>query len=260
MFVLKICVFFREKLFGNNVKDLSVVENRNKIKDNTNVIKQSKPIWKSSVNPKKQKVVFQGECIMCHSVFPDLGKHLRTVHQNDLIKNKINNRKYDCFKCDMKFYIKQQLIAHEMSAHKPTNTFVCEHCFKEFSHKEDLETHIESHFSDSMKYLCPYCDTGFPHSNGLRIHLTKHIDFNNSENSTIELSPSQIDYSPTRPPEHLDQLFEELTSITDDGDKIYVEQVADDNFQVRFSKDEDRIGNISKDSFVDPAIDMDLNK
>lgn len=199
-------------------------------------------MFRSPVNPKKQKVIFQGECIMCHSVFPDLGKHLRTVHQSDLNKYKVNRLSYHCYKCNMEFDIKQQLRAHEMAAHNPTYTYTCEHCFKDFYYREDLEEHIETHCNDSMKYLCPYCDAGFPHSNGLRTHLVKHFGVNSPETSVLEILSNQIEYSPTRPPEQLDQLFAELDNMSENADEVYIEEVSDDNFHVKFTKDnEDNI-------------------
>lgn len=157
---------------------------------------------------------------MCHSVFPDLGKHIKTVHQNDLNKNKVN-----CFKCDMEFDTKQHLHAHELHVHRPIYSYTCEHCFKDFTHKKDLETHMETHYSVSKKYLCPYCDVGFSHSNGLRTHLVKHIGLSNLENSAFEVPECKIEYSPTRPPEQLDQLFEELNNISNDVDDAYSDQV-----------------------------------
>lgn len=205
---------------------------------------------------------------MCHSVFPDLGKHLKIVHQNDLNKNKFNHLKYRCYKCDMEFNIKQQLLAHELSAHKNMYTFNCELCSKGFSHRESLETHIETHYSDGMKYLCPYCDAGFPHSNGLRTHLVKHIGFNSHENTTHELLTSPIEFSPSRSPEHLDQLFTELNHISEDTNKVFVEQVADDNCRVRFSMnneeilDNTEIASSPLDSLLNksPNINIDLNE
>lgn len=189
------------------------------------VAKKTKPILKSSVKSKKRKAIFQGECIMCHSVFPDLGKHIRTVHQNDLNINKVNNLQHNCFKSDMKFDAKHHLHSHDLNVHKPIYPHTCEHCFKDFAYKEDLETHMETHYSDSRKYLCPYCDIGFPHSNGLRTHLVKHIGFSGAENSTFEIPDCKIEYSPTRPPEQLDQLFEELNNISNDVDGVYNDQV-----------------------------------
>lgn len=197
---------------------------------------------------------------MCHSVFPDLDKHVRTVHQNDL--NKKKNLNYHCFKCNMEFDIKQQLRAHEMSAHKPIYAYTCEHCFDNFPNKEQLEIHIEAHYSDSMKYLCPYCDAGFPHSNGLRTHLIKHIGFNSAKsNSTLEIPSSQIDYSPTRTPEQLDQLFAEFDHISEEVDEVYVEEVADEDYEVKFEKDDEDTASSPLDSLLDDhKIDIELNK
>jgi len=217
------------------LKSIKAIKNED-IDDEYNFSKQSEPIFRSSVNPKKRKLIFQGECIMCHSVFPDLGKHLKTVHQNDLNKNKANNLKYHCYKCDLEFDIKQQLLAHEFSAHKQMYAYTCEHCFKYFNHKEDFQIHSETHFSETMKYLCPYCDAGFPYSNGLRTHLIKHIDLN-YDNSDFEIPASQIEFSPTRPPEQLDQLFAELSNISEDVNEVYIARVTDDNYQVQYSKD-----------------------
>lgn len=161
----------------------------------------------------------------------------------------------------MQFDIKQQLRAHEMSAHKPIGTYTCEHCFEDFPNKEQLETHIETHYNESMKYLCPYCDAGFPHSNGLRTHLIKHIGFNSPENnSTFEMPSSQTDYSPTRTPEHLDQLFAELDHISEEVDEVYIEQVSDDNYEVKFVKDNEDNTSLKLDSLLDHKIDIELKK
>lgn len=219
----------------NNVQNKTIVEDKKNISnDNNSFTKEIKPVFRSSVNPKKKKVIFQGECIMCHSVFPDLGKHIKTVHQNSLNQNKADHLDYHCYKCNMTFDIKQQLRAHELSAHKPVYTYTCEHCLEEFSYKEHLEAHLETHCNDSIKYLCPYCDAGFPHSNGLRAHLVKHIGLNGTESSAFEMPSSQIEYSPMRPPEQLDQLFAELDNISDNVHDVYIEKLADDNYQVGF--------------------------
>lgn len=205
----------------NNVKTKKIGECEKNINDNS-FTKQTKPVLSSSVNSKKRKVIFQGECIMCHLVFPDLGKHIKTVHQDNLNKNKV----------------KQKLHKHELPSHKPMYTYTCEHCLEDFSYRKHLEAHLETHFSGNMKYLCPYCDAGFPHSNGLRTHLVKHIDLNSTESSTFEIPSSQIEYSPTRPPEPLDQLFAELDNISENINDVCTEQVANDNYQVRFENDE----------------------
>lgn len=196
---------------------------------------------------------------MCHSVFPDLGEHIRTVHHSDLTRNKVNIHR--CTICGMEFDIKQQLRAHELSAHKSTYTHTCEHCFKYFLYKEDLETHIESHCGD-IKYLCPYCDAGFPNSNGLRTHLISHIGFDNPEYSTLETPVNQIEYSPTRPPEQFDRLFSELDNVSGDGDNVYIEQVYDNNYQVSFFKDNEDNASSQIDLLTDDGyeIDTELNK
>jgi len=196
---------------------------------------------------------------MCHSVFPDLGEHIRTVHHSDLTRNKVNIHR--CTICGMEFDIKQQLRAHELSAHKSTNTHTCEHCLKYFLCKEDLETHIESHCGD-MKYLCPYCDAGFSNSNGLRTHLISHIGFDSPEYSTSETPVNQIEYSPTRPPEQFDHLFSELDNISEDGDNVYIEQVDDNNYQVSFFKDNVDNASSQIDLLTDDGyeIDTELNK
>lgn len=230
---------------------------------NNSVTKQIKPVFKSTVNPKKRKVIFQGECIMCHIVFPDLGKHLKTVHQKDLNKYKVNHSSYNCDKCNMEFDIKQQLRAHELAAHNPTYTYTCEHCFRDFSFREDLEKHIETHYNDSMKYLCPYCDAGFPHSNGLRTHLVKHFGVNNLEPSGLEIPTNQMEYSPTRPPEQLDQLFADFNNISEDTNEVYIEQVANDNYRFMFTNDnEDKT--LSSLEFVtveeNHTIDLEVKK
>lgn len=214
-------------------------------------VKPTKPNFKT----KKRKVIFQGECIMCHSVFPDLGKHIRTVHQNNFKKNKLNHLNYHCHKCDMEFEMKQQLRAHELSTHKPIDTNTYEHCFKDLPHKEEIENYSETHDSDSMKYLCPYCDAGFSHSKGLKTHLVKHMSFNNTENSISEVQSSQVEYSPSRPPEQLDQLFEEINNISNDVDNVYIERITDDNYRVRFKNNNEDNENIS--SPLDPLIDED---
>jgi len=90
---------------------------------------------------------------MCHSVFPDLEEHIRTVHHSDLTRNKVNIN--HCTFCSMEFYIKQQLCAHELSEHKYTHTHTCENCL-EYLIKEDLDTNIESHYDDIIKYPFPY--------------------------------------------------------------------------------------------------------
>lgn len=198
---------------------------------------------------------------MCHLVFPDLGEHIRTVHRNDLTKNKVNAHR--CAKCGMEFDIKQQLRAHEFSAHTSAYTsYTCEHCLKYFLSKEDLETHIESHFSDIMKYLCPYCDAGFPNSNGLRTHLINHIGFDSPEYTTSETPVYQIEYSPTRPPEQFDQLFSELNNVSENIDEVYVEQVDDNNYQVSFLKDDDFKASSQTNLPIDDSheFDTELNK
>lgn len=198
---------------------------------------------------------------MCHSVFPDLGEHIKTVHQNDLIKNKVNT--HCCTKCGMEFDIKQQLRAHELSAHKSACTYTCEYCLKYFLCKEDLDTHVELHYSDIMKYLCPYCDVGFPNSNGLRTHLINHIGYDSPEYSTPETPVHQIEYSPTRPPEQFEQLFYELDNVSEDVDDVYIEKVDEDNYQVSFVGDgEDNTSSqinllINDDHTI---IDTELNK
>jgi len=226
------------------------------------------PIFKFSgshpANPKKRKVVFQGECIMCHSVFQDLGKHLKTVHKSDLYKNKVNHLEFCCRKCNMEFEIQSQLLAHDLSAHRHTYSYTCEHCSKDFSFRDDLETHIKIHHTSTIKYLCPYCDVGFSHSIGLRTHLTKHIGYNGIENTANELTASQIECSPKRPPEKLNQIFSELNHISLDDREIYVEEVKN-NYQVRFSKDDNKSADISSltlnsDINKDSTIDVDLNK
>lgn len=237
------------------------MNNEKRVNEDNSFTKQTKSIF--SVNSKKRKVIFQGECIMCHSVYPDLGKHIKIVHQNNLNKNKVNHLKYHCHKCDMTFDIKQQLLAHELSAHKPIYIYTCEHCLEDFSYSEHLEAHLETHFNDSMKYLCPYCDAGFPHSNGLRTHLVEHIEVNSTESSAFEIPSSQMEYSPTRSPEKLDELFAELDTISENVDDIYIEQVAGDNYQVRFAKNDDNNTSSSLDLLLnedDHNIDIELNK
>ncbi|XP_022169110.1 zinc finger protein 43-like isoform X2 [Myzus persicae] len=249
----------RENIPITNVKK----ENRNVsktiINSDKNVAKQTIPVIKSTLNSKKNKVVFQGECIMCHSVFPDLGEHIRTVHQNDLAKNKVNT--FCCTTCGIEFDIKQQLRAHELSAHKSANVYTCEHCLKLFSCKEDLDTHIETHYSDIMKYLCPYCDAGFPNSNGLRTHLINHIGYDSPEYSTSETPVYQIEYSPTRPPEKLDQLISELDNVPEDIDDVYIEQVDDDNYQVSFRKGDEDNASSQINLLIDDKheVDTELN-
>lgn len=224
-------------------------------------VQQTKPNFRS----KKRKLIFQGECIMCHLVFPDLGKHLRTVHQSDFKKKKLNHLKYHCPKCNMKFDHQQQLKAHELSAHKLSDIHTCEYCFKDFNLKGELEEHIETHFNENMKYLCPYCDSGFSNSKGLKTHLVKHIGFNSSENSTSEVQDNQIEYSPTKPAEQLNHSFEDLNNISDDVHEVYVEKVTDDNYRVRFTNDHEDNENISsplEDSLMDEddQINIKLNK
>lgn len=197
---------------------------------------------------------------MCHSVFPDLGKHIKTVHKNDLAKNKVIS--YCCTKCGMEFDIKQQLRAHELSAHKSSDTYTCEHCLKYFSNKQDLDTHIESHYSDLMKYLCPYCDTGFPNSNGLRTHLITHIGYDSPEYSTSETPIHQIEYSPTRPPEQFEQLFSELDNVSEDIDNVYIEQVDDSNYKVSFVKGDEDNASLQINLPIDDGheVDTEINK
>lgn len=244
---------FRENVSITNQQNKKVFEYENIVNDDYCATKQTNSILTSSVNSKKRKVIFQGECIMCHSVFQDLGKHIRTFHKSSMDKNIVHDLNYHCDKCDMDFDIKQQLRAHELSAHKPNDTYKCEHCFKDFTYRKDLEKHIETHYGDSMKYLCPYCDTGFPHSNGLRTHLVKHIGVSSPENMAIETpSNNKIEYSPTRPPEQLDELFAELDHISDDASIVYIEHDDEDNYRVRFSKDND-----STSLPLDPLIDKD---
>lgn len=199
---------------------------------------------------------------MCHSVFPDLGKHLRTVHKSDLNKYKVNRSKFHCYKCNMEFDIKQQLRAHEMAAHNPTYIYTCEHCFKDFDYKEDLEEHSKTRCNISMKYLCPYCDVGFPHSNGLRTHLVKHFGINSPETSILEIPSNQIEYSPTRPSEQLDQLFAELDNTSENTDEVFIEEVSDDNFQLSFTKDdEDMLSPLDLDTIEEThTIDLEINK
>ena len=172
---------------------------KNIVNSDKNMVKQTIPVVKTKLNFKKKKVIFQGECIMCNLVFPDLGEHLRTVHKNDLIKNKVNTHCYT--KCGMEFDTNQQLRAHEWSAHKAACTNTCEYCLKY------LDTCVKSHNSDIMKYLCPYCDAGFPNSNGLRTHLINHFGNNRPEYSTSETPIYQNEYSPTRPPKQFGKLF-----------------------------------------------------
>lgn len=161
----------------------------------------------------------------------------------------------------MEFDIKQQLRAHELSAHKSACTYTCEYCLKYFLYKEDLDTHVESHYSDTMKYLCPYCDAGFPNSNGLRTHLINHIGYDSPEYSTPETPVYQIEYSPTRPPEQFDQLFSELDNVSDHVDDIFIEKVDDENYQVSFVKsDKDSASsqiNLLNDN--DHTFDTELN-
>ncbi|XP_025417965.1 zinc finger protein 91-like isoform X3 [Sipha flava] len=252
----------REREHANNFKICGDIKNGNEkfTNDTHDFNKQTKPILKSSVNSKKRKVIFQGECIMCHSVFPDLGKHIRTVHQNDLNKNKGSHLQYNCFKCDMKFDTKQHLHAHDLHAHKPIYSHTCEHCYKDFTYKADLETHMETHFNDSKKYLCPYCDVGFSHSNGLRTHLVKHIGSSTPENSAFEIPDCKIEYSPTRPPEQLDQLFEELNNISNDVDDVYNDQVSDDNYRVKLANEEtNKLSIINSLTTENLNIDKELN-
>lgn len=258
-------MIFRERTLTDNVEKITVIESDEPVNDNTIVTKQTKSNFKPSVNPKKRKVIFQGECTMCHSVFPDLGKHIRTVHNNELNKNKVNkwvdNLKFHCYKCNMEFDIKQQLRAHELSAHKHTYEYNCDHCFKEFAFKEDLKTHVETHHNDSMKYLCPYCDAGFRYSNGLRTHLVKHISINNSDNSIIEIPDSPKELSSTRLPEHLNQLFTELDKVSEHADEIFIEQESDDNYRVDFRKDSEDNTSLQLNSLIDKnhKIDSELN-
>jgi len=197
---------------------------------------------------------------MCHSVFPDLGEHLRTVHQNDLIKNKVNTHR--CTKCGMEFDIKQQLRAHEFSAHKSASSHTCEYCLKYFVCTEDLDTHVESHYSDFMKYLCPYCDVGFPDSNGLRTHLINHIGYNSPDYSTPETPVSEIEYSPTRSPEQFEQLFSEFDNVSEDVDDVYIEQVDEDKYQVTFVEDGEDNASSQINLLIDDdhTIDTELNK
>lgn len=247
----------------SNIQNKKPLKSEKIISDDYCAAKQTKSILTSSVNSKKGKLIFQGECILCHSVFQDLGKHIRTFHHRIMNKNIVHDLNYHCNKCDMGFNIKQQLRAHELSAHKLNYTYNCEHCFKNFTHREDLERHIETHYSDSMKYLCPYCDTGFPHSNGLRTHLVKHIDFSNPENMAIELPANhKIEYSPTRPPEQLDELFAELDHISDDASSVYIEHDDEDNYRVRFSNDDDDSTSLPVDLPLDQdnKSDLELNK
>lgn len=225
-------------------------------------VKQTQPSYKS----KKQKPIFQGECIICHSVFSDLEKHIRTVHQDDFIntEDQRSDLNFHCYKCGMEFDIEQNLHAHILSAHESIDTYNCEHCFKDFDRREELDRHNETHHSNRMKYLCPYCDAGFPHSKGLKTHLIKHIGCNSPENSTSEVQDSQMEYSPTRPPEQLDQLFEELNNISDVVDEVYVKRSTDGNYRVRFTNDDEDNENISSqmESIVneDHKIDIAINK
>ncbi|KAF0759161.1 Uncharacterized protein FWK35_00013155 [Aphis craccivora] len=248
----------RESIPIDNVKKENKDVGKKNIYNDKNISKQTIPVIKSALNSKKNKVIFQGECIMCHSVFPDLGEHIRTVHHSDLTRNKVNIHR--CTICGMEFDIKQQLRAHELSAHKSTYTHTCEHCLKYFLCKEDLETHIESHCGD-MKYLCPYCDAGFPNSNGLRTHLISHIGFDSPEYSTSETPVNQIEYSPTRPPEKFDHLFSELDNVSEDGENVYIEQVDDNNYQVSFFKDNEDNASSQIDLLTDDGyeIDTELN-
>lgn len=245
----------REYIPINNVKKNF---GKKSINNDKNIAKQTMPVIKSTLNSKKNKVIFQGECIMCHSVFSDLGEHIRTVHQNNLSKYKANI--YCCTKCGMKFDVKQQLQAHELSAHKSAYTNTCEHCHKYFLCKEDLDTHIESH-SDIMKYLCPYCDAGFPNSNGLRTHLINHIGYDSPEYSTSETPVEPIEYSPTRPPEQFDRLFSEIDDVSEDVDDIYIELVDDNNYQVSFIKSNEDNASSQLNLRIDDAhkIDTKLN-
>jgi len=259
IFKLTIFVIFRENISITNVKK----ENRNVdkkiINSDKNVAKQTIPVIKSTLNSKKNKVVFQGECIMCHSVFPDLGEHIKTVHKNELAKNKVIS--YCCSKCGMEFDIKQQLQAHELSAHKSSDKYTCEHCLKYFMSTQDLDTHIESHYSD-LKYLCPYCDAGFPNSNGLRTHLINHNSYDSPEYSTSGTPVHQIEYSPTRPPEQFDQLFSELGNVSEDVDNVYIEQIDDNNYQVSFVKENEDNASLQINLPIDDGheVDTELNK
>ncbi|XP_050538043.1 putative zinc finger protein 66 isoform X2 [Daktulosphaira vitifoliae] len=208
----------------------------------------------SPVNIKKQKSVFKGECIMCHSIFPDLGKHIQTFHQNDLEKSS----SFQCLKCELKFDIEEHLQVHELSMHKYSNIYTCEHCFKDFSFKKDLEIHMESHnVYNNMKYLCPYCDAGFSQSIGLRSHLKKHIG-NNIEKPVFFTSSNQVENSPTRP-EHLDQLFAELDNISDNVNGVVVEQVTSNNYCVRFVDNESDNYKIQKPELLDQSIKNEVD-
>uniref|UniRef100_A0A2H8TK44 Zinc finger protein 26 n=1 Tax=Melanaphis sacchari TaxID=742174 RepID=A0A2H8TK44_9HEMI len=248
----------RKIIPNDNVKKENKDVGKKIIDNDKNIFKQTIPVIKSTLNSKKNKVIFQGECIMCHSVFPDLGEHIRTVHLDELTRNKVNI--YRCTICGMEFNIKQHLRTHELSAHKSACTHTCEHCLKYFLCKEDLETHIESHYGD-MKYLCPYCDAGFPNSNGLRTHLINHIDFNNSEYSVSETPVNEMEYSPTRPPEQYDHFFPELDEHDEHVDDVYIEEVDDNSYQVSFVKDNEDKASSQINLLIDDGheIDTELN-
>ncbi|VVC26399.1 Hypothetical protein CINCED_3A013954 [Cinara cedri] len=252
-----------ENSLDTNLIQFTAIESeRKKNNDNNKISKQIKPTTKTTINPKRRKIVFQGECIICHLVFPDLGKHIRTVHQThprDFNKNNINQLNFNCYSCDMEFDDQQQLRAHELAAHKSINyVYNCEQCCQDFLYKEELEAHIETHYNENKKYLCPYCDAGFPYSNGLKNHLVKHIDLNGSENSTSDVATNQIEHSPIRPikSEQLDQLFADLEHISDDCDEVYVEQDVDDKYQVRFATND--VVKSELDSLVDEDTNVDI--
>lgn len=164
----------------------------------------------------------------------------------------------------MEFDDQQQLRAHELAAHKTINyTYNCEQCCQDFAYKEELEAHTETHYNENKKYLCPYCDAGFPYSNGLRNHLIKHIDLNNSEHSVTDTPTNQIEYSPIRSSEQFDQLFADLENISEDADDVYIEQdIEDDDYKVRFTKDIVKNTSLPLDSLVDgdPKVEIGLNQ
>lgn len=207
----------------------------------------SEPIFKftenSPANPKEQKVVFQGECNVCNSVFQDLRKHVETVHKNNLCTNKDDHLEFYCQKCNIEFDIQSQFIAHNLSAHRDINSHIYEHCFKE-KFQEDLESDIEIHHN-TMKYLCPYCDVGFPHSNELISHMTIHIGLNAIENKVNVNKVEQQNYDTIRPPEQLNVLFNELNHILVDTIEDYVEEVANDNDQIMVLEDNNKSADIS---------------